>query len=118
MVSQAFAFVSPPLADFQGSCPRSTFFLLQDPDIDLGQAQCAPPVLRPEHLWWRPDLSRHLADLQGSCPRSTFLNNTLLLDGRWLLSLREINAGEEILLTKGWSFYQQASPVAASATEQ
>ena len=31
------------------------------------------------------------------------LNNTLLLDGRWLLSLREIKAGEEILLTKGWS---------------
>ena len=33
------------------------------------------------------------------------LNNTLLLDGRWLLSLREIKAGEEILMTKGWSFY-------------
>ena len=46
------------------------------------------------------------------------LNNTLLLDDRWLLSLREIKAGEEILLTKGWSFYQQAGPVAASATEQ
>ena len=46
------------------------------------------------------------------------LNNTLLLDGRWLLSLREIKAGEEILLTKGWAFYQQANPVAASATEQ
>ena len=46
-------------------------------------------------------------------------NNTLLLDGRsWLLSLREINAGEEILLTKRWSFYQQADPVAASETEQ
>ena len=44
--------------------------------------------------------------------------NTLLLDGRWLLSLREIKAGEEILLTKGWAFYQQANPVAASATEQ
>ena len=46
------------------------------------------------------------------------LNNTLLLDGRWLLSLREIKAGEEILLTKGWSFYHPNSPVAASATEQ
>ena len=46
------------------------------------------------------------------------LNNTLLLDGRWLLFLREIKAGEEILLTKGWSFYQQANPVAASETEQ
>ena len=43
---------------------------------------------------------------------------SLLLDGRWLLSLREIKAGEEILLTKGWAFYQQADPVAASATEQ
>ena len=38
------------------------------------------------------------------------LNNTLLLDGRWLLSLREIKAGEEILLTKGWSFYQASRP--------
>ena len=46
------------------------------------------------------------------------LNNTLLLDGHWLLSLREIKAGEEILLTKGWSFSQQAGPVAASATRE
>ena len=35
-----------------------------------------------------------------------------------LFATRDIKAGEEILLTKGWSFYQQANPVAASATEQ
>ena len=40
------------------------------------------------------------------------------IGGRWLLSLREIKAGEEIPLTKGWAFYQQVNPVAASATEQ
>ena len=48
------------------------------------------------------------------------LNNSQLHDGRWLVTLREIKAGEEILVFKGWSFHQnqQASRVHLSGAEQ
>ena len=47
----------------------------------------------------------------------THLNNAVLMNGRWLVSIREIPAGSEVFLTKGWAWYEQLAHLAKRPRE-